>query len=89
MKIGLVGGLGLLGVYFVIPAGYALDRWGPVWVGVIGTVMTAVGYLAISFVPSDPSWFWIFLLLGFCLVSFGSGGVFLSALGTSISVSPT
>ncbi len=65
---------------------YALDRFGPVVVGIIGSAMIALGYTAMSFCSSD---LWVVALLCIIVVGFGSGAVFMAALGTSITISPT
>jgi len=88
IQLGLISGLGLLGVYFTVPVGFAFDRWGAVKLGVSSTLITAGAYVAMSFVPAGGNW-WILLLFCYLLVSFGSGGSFMSALGTSLLISPT
>jgi len=85
-ELQLFAGMGLVGVYFVLPAGYLLDRFGPVLVGIIGSAMVALAYTAMSFCTIQ---LWPVALLCIIAVGFGSGAIFLAALGTSITVSPT
>lgn len=52
------------------PLSYALDKWGPVRVSILGTLMISLGYVGMSFCPPH---LWSLMLLCFVVVSFGSG----------------
>lgn len=69
VELGLVSGLGLLGVYFTIPVGYILDRWGPVRLSLMATLCVSSGYVAMSFIPTEPHGMWVLLLLSYLLVT--------------------
>eukprot|EP01119_Soliformovum_irregulare_P021978 TRINITY_DN7416_c0_g1_i1.p1 TRINITY_DN7416_c0_g1~~TRINITY_DN7416_c0_g1_i1.p1 ORF type:complete len:460 (+),score=59.44 TRINITY_DN7416_c0_g1_i1:117-1382(+) len=87
-QLQLVAGMGLLGMYLTIPAGIALDKFGPAKTALVCSIMSILGFLTASFVPSGP-YMWILLVICIMLISFGSGGVFLCTLGTTITMSAT
>mmetsp|Transcript_17032 Transcript_17032/g.23697 ORF Transcript_17032/g.23697 Transcript_17032/m.23697 type:complete len:489 (+) Transcript_17032:144-1610(+) len=82
----LLSGFALLGLYFTLPAGYLLDRFGPFKVGSSCVVLSALSYLAASYCTKDLFALYFILMV---IVGFASGGLFLSALTTSLSISPT
>mmetsp|Transcript_32871 Transcript_32871/g.82561 ORF Transcript_32871/g.82561 Transcript_32871/m.82561 type:complete len:553 (-) Transcript_32871:56-1714(-) len=81
----LVSSLGLVGLFFTIPAGFLIDRFGsfPPLIG--GGLLTFLGYIGMSFCTSSTWWL---LAILFTLVGFGSGTTFIAALSTSIRMLP-
>eukprot|EP01117_Protostelium_nocturnum_P007112 TRINITY_DN2548_c0_g1_i1.p1 TRINITY_DN2548_c0_g1~~TRINITY_DN2548_c0_g1_i1.p1 ORF type:complete len:384 (+),score=137.62 TRINITY_DN2548_c0_g1_i1:87-1238(+) len=85
-KRNVLSGLALLGLYFVLPSGYILQKFGPFALGAGSLVLASVGYGLLPF-ATPHTYPLAFILL--CLIGFGLGGVFMAALGVSISISPT
>jgi MFS family permease len=79
VEMSLISGFGLVGLYFVLPAGLALDHFGPIKTALVGAALMGLGFVVFSFSPN-----WGVLLLGLCLVSFGAGTSFLCALKVAI-----
>jgi hypothetical protein len=74
-------GIGVAGLQFVFFAGRILDNFGPIVLHLISFVCVCGGYSLLA-ITSNP----VLLLLEIALVSLGSGGTFLTALSTAISI---
>lgn len=81
----LLSSLGIIGLFFTFPAGYVNDRFGAMWTGLIGAVLTSAGYAGMSFTDKES---YAAMLICFMLVGFGSGTTFLAALSTGLKTIP-
>jgi MFS family permease len=81
----LLSSLGIIGLFFTFPAGYVNDRFGAMWTGLIGAVLTSAGYAGMSFTDKES---YAAMLICLMLVGFGSGTSFLAALSTGLKTIP-
>ncbi len=81
----LLSSLGIIGLFFTFPAGYVNDRFGAMWTGLIGAVLTSAGYAGMSFTDKES---YAAMLICLMLVGFGSGTTFLAALSTGLKTIP-
>eukprot|EP00033_Pygsuia_biforma_P002357 GCRY01002607.1.p1 GENE.GCRY01002607.1~~GCRY01002607.1.p1 ORF type:complete len:547 (-),score=109.54 GCRY01002607.1:591-2231(-) len=84
-QISLLQSLGQLGLYFTLPAGVILDRFGYWKTALGGSLLSIVSLFAVSLCNGDTfGWFAFF----FCVSSFGFGAAFITALGVAIAMAP-
>lgn len=84
-QLNLVASFGMLGLYFTIPAGLILDRFGAPITIAIGSVMSVVGYICMAFTGAKT---WYLMWGCFTLAGFGQGAVFIAAMGASMKALP-
>lgn len=79
--ISLLTGVGIAGLQFSLPAGIIADNYGTTVACLVSGLSVVAGYMAMSFVTSP-----VLLLICYALVGIGSGGTYLSALQTSVTL---
>lgn len=81
----ILSGCGVVGLFFIIPSGIILDRYGTVNGTIIGYFIGITGYISFSFCTKETFWL---MCLTFLMSSFGNGLSWFSALKVSIDTLP-
>ncbi len=79
--LSLVQSVGMVGLYFTIPAGWCNDNLGAFTTSVGGAFLAGGGYVLMAF-AKEGSWWMIGV--GFTVSGFGAGAVFMAVLSTTI-----
>eukprot|EP00002_Diphylleia_rotans_P036503 TRINITY_DN8050_c0_g1_i13.p1 TRINITY_DN8050_c0_g1~~TRINITY_DN8050_c0_g1_i13.p1 ORF type:complete len:428 (+),score=79.61 TRINITY_DN8050_c0_g1_i13:80-1363(+) len=82
-EVSVLSAIALLGMYFTIPAGLLIDKFGPYHVTVGGSFAALFGFV-LSFLANKDNIFLIYI--GVLFVGFGSGAAFISAMQASLAI---
>eukprot|EP01100_Stratorugosa_tubuloviscum_P013909 TRINITY_DN7172_c0_g1_i1.p1 TRINITY_DN7172_c0_g1~~TRINITY_DN7172_c0_g1_i1.p1 ORF type:complete len:456 (+),score=121.90 TRINITY_DN7172_c0_g1_i1:48-1415(+) len=72
---------GITGLFFTLPAGLLLDKFGELFVIIIGSLLAIIGWIAMSF--CNNSIFWL-LVICYSMTGFGAGSVMIAALSAAM-----